>query len=219
MRNHTLSTRIALVALTALVVLPGVQGMEPVEARKRPRTIARTFSNPATITIPTSDSTVGSVVASPYPAAIAVRGLKGEIRDVNLRLNGLDHPYVDEVEVLLVGPRGQTAIVMANVGDFDPFADPVTLLLDDEAAAPLPDETTVQSRAYRPTIGSGMIVPFAAPAPNPSANTRLSVFDGGNPNGTWRLFVQDEYGWTDHGAITGGWELEITTKTKTRKRR
>jgi subtilisin-like proprotein convertase family protein len=218
MRKHPLSTRIALVALTALVALPSMQAVEPVEARKRPRTITRAFSNPATITIPTSDSTVGSVVASPYPATIEVRGLKGTIRDVNLHLNGLDHPYIDEVEVLLVGPRGQTALVMANVGDFDATADPVSLLLDDEAAAPLPDETTLQSGAYRPAIGSGMVVPFAAPAPNPTANTRLSVFDGGDPSGRWRLFVQDEYGWTDHGAITGGWELEIATQVKKRKR-
>ena len=30
--------------------------------------------------------------------------------------------------------------------------------------------------------------------------------------------LQDEYGWTDHGAITGGWELEIATQVKKRKR-
>ncbi len=213
--------RIALVALTALVAPPSLQTIETVEARKRPRTITREFSNPATITIPTSDSTVGSVVASPYPATIAVRGLKGTIRDVNLRLNGLDHPLVDEVEVLLVGPRGQTALVMANVGGFDSEADPVSLLLDDEAAAPLPDEDTLQSGARRPAIGAGMVVPFAAPAPDQdrSSNTRLSVFDGGNPNGMWRLFVQDEYGWTDFGAINGGWSLEITAKVKARQKR
>ena len=36
--------------------------------------------------------------------------MKGKIRDVNLRLNDLQHTFPDDVHVLLVGPGGQTAI-------------------------------------------------------------------------------------------------------------
>lgn len=218
MRNQTVFTRMALTVLAMLLALPIGQTASPVEAKQRPRTVTRTFSNTKAITDPSGSFPEGPEALTSYPSTIRIDGLKGTIRDVNLRLVGLDHPYPDELEVLLIGPRGQTALVMANAGGFDPTADPVTLRLDDEAAVPLPDETTPQSGAYRPTVGSGMVVPFLAPAPDAGTNSALSVFDGSNPNGTWRLFVQDEYGYTDHGDITGGWELEITAKSKERRR-
>ena len=70
----------------------------------------------------------------------------------------------------------------------------MTLRLDDEAAAPLP---VCRPRFKAARIGRrnilGSAIAFNAPAPPvTSANAALSVFDGTNPNGTWRLFVQDE---------------------------
>ena len=47
----------------------------------------------------------------------------------------------------------------------------------------------------------------------------MSGFDGSNPNGTWRLFVQDQNGEAYLGAFMGGWELEIMAKVKVRKTR
>ncbi|MDF3040805.1 MAG: alkaline phosphatase [Thermomicrobiales bacterium] len=114
-----------------------------------------------------------------------------------MTLNSLTHDFPDDVEVLLVGPRGQTAIVMAHVGDRDDVTD-VTLRLDDEAQAPIPGTASgiaLQSGVFRPTydiervfrptydIERGPAI-FNTPAPNRSANEALSVFDGSNPNGT-----------------------------------
>ncbi len=143
---------------------------------------------------------------------------QGTIRDVNVRLRRLSHPIPDDVQVLLVGPRGQTAILMANVGAVVDVSD-VTLRLDDEAAAPLPVDAKLQSGDFRPTNDDGVIA-FNAPAPQgTSANESLSVFDGSNPNGTWRLFVQDEYGPEDPGSFSDGWALEITTQVKATKKK
>jgi hypothetical protein len=114
MRRFTMSTRIALIVLAALLALPLAPTAFPVGAKNRSRTVIRTFRNPAPMNLPAS--TVFPVSASLYPAPIAVSGLKGKIHDVNLRLIDFGHSYPDDVEVLLVGPRGQTAVVMATVG-------------------------------------------------------------------------------------------------------
>jgi uncharacterized repeat protein (TIGR01451 family) len=47
-------------------------------------------------------------------------------------------------------------------------------------------------------------------APSPPYGTTLSVLNGGNPNGTWELFVQDVSP-LDTGIISNGWSLALTT--------
>jgi subtilisin-like proprotein convertase family protein len=121
--------RILLVALAALLALPLAQTASPVEAKKRSRTVTRTFSNTARIDLPIADPAPTS--ASLYPSEIAVRGLRrGRIRDVNVRLKRLTHTAPREVEVLLVGPEGQFAVLMAGVGGGDDV-DGVTLRMDE----------------------------------------------------------------------------------------
>ena len=148
-----------------------------------------------------------------------VDGLKqGRIRDVNVRLNELEHPFPGYVQVLLVGPRGQTAILMAGGSNgFD--VNGVTLTHDDEAATLLPVDQQLRSGSFRPANPGNEEIEFNEPAPITSANAALAVFDGGNPNGTWRLFVQDSFGAAETGVLAGGWELEITTKVKAKKKR
>jgi uncharacterized repeat protein (TIGR01451 family) len=51
-------------------------------------------------------------------------------------------------------------------------------------------------------------VPISAPAP-PYGST-LAALGGGNPNGTWSLFVQDDTP-SDHGLISNGWFVTLTT--------
>ena len=68
------------------------------------------FSNAAAIAIPTSGP------GAPYPSNIEVSGLVGPITDVNVSLNGLYHGFPDDVDVLLVGPGGQNAIIVSDVG-------------------------------------------------------------------------------------------------------
>jgi subtilisin-like proprotein convertase family protein len=217
MRKTTMPRAIALVILAALLALPIADTASPVEAKQRSRTITRTFHNPAAIDLPNAQT--GPVSGSVYPSEIAVGGLKrARIRDVNVRLNDYGHANGADVDVLLVGPDGQTAIVMSRVGEETAGNAAVTLRFDDEAAAALPDEE-VQGGTFRPTNHDGVAIDFNDPAPVTTANAALSVFDGGNPTGTWRLFVQDAFPTADSGAIAGGWALEITVKVKAKKKR
>jgi hypothetical protein len=212
-------TRIGLVILAALLALPIAPTASPVEAKKRPRSVTKTFSNTAPIGLLESEASPGP--GSVYPSPIAVGGLKGTIRDVNLTLHEDSHDFSENIEVLLVGPHGQTVIVMAHVGSFYD-ADDVTLRLDDEAARRLPADAALESGAYRPryvAFSPGERIDFTAPAPSAGPNAALSVFDGTKPNGAWRLFVQDLDGPSDFGEIAGGWEIEITTQVKGKKRR
>jgi hypothetical protein len=211
-------TRLVLVVLAALLALPLAPAASPVDAKKRPRIVTKTFTNSGLLSLPTFEDDDPVEAVDAYPAAIRVAGLRGPVRDVNVRLNDFSHTHPDDVQVLLVGPDGQTAVVMANVGHYEDV-DGVTLRLDDEATAPLPDFAKLQSGAFRPTSRLGGAIAFKPPAPQAGANTALSVFDGASPNGTWRLFVQDATPRFDAGEFVDGWSLEITAKAKAKKKR
>ncbi|MGH2615506.1 MAG: hypothetical protein ACRDJC_09730 [Thermomicrobiales bacterium] len=206
--------RIALIVLAALLALPLAPTAAPVAAKNRSRTVTKTFRNTAPISLLIAPGS--PVSAALYPSPIAVSGLKGTVRDVNVRLDRLSHDDTDEVHVLLVGPGGQTAIVMADAGGAPAIG--VTLGLDDEADAPLA-KGALHPGTFLPTNINDAAIAFNAPAPTASANAALSVFDGTDPNGTWRLFVQDDNGPKDSGAFAGGWELEITAKAKAKNRK
>ena len=183
--------------------------------------VTKTFTNPNQIDIVTSEINEEGQerAAEPYPSTIAVRGFKeGRIRDVNLKLIGLSHTWPDDVGVLLVGPRGQKVLVMSDVGvDLD--VSDILLTIDDEATASLPDSAQLTAGTFKPTQGTtgpaddeGFAVPdnFPSPAPSGPYGTSLSVFDGTNPNGTWKLFVLDDSGF-DAGSL-GAWKLRIKAR-------
>jgi subtilisin-like proprotein convertase family protein len=208
--------------LAALLTLPFARAASPATARPRWRTITRTYRNALNVTVPVTAPSSAPVSATLYPSTIAVSRLtRGRIRDVNLRLFGLSHDFPGDLEVLLVGPRGQTAVVMGNVGGAGDV-NGVSLWLDDEAAAPLPGDpgeaNPLTSGRYRPADSSNGIV-FNTPAPPAGRNAALSVFDGTNPNGTWRLFVQNQFGTANPVGFTGGWQLELNVQIRTRRRR
>src|SRR5204862_6716682 len=68
------------------------------------------FTNPAAITIPLQGN------ATPYPSSINVSGFGANITKLTARINQLTHTYPDDIDVLLVGPGGQKAILMSYVG-------------------------------------------------------------------------------------------------------
>jgi subtilisin-like proprotein convertase family protein len=150
-----------------------------------------------------------------YPSVIEVSGVAGPIADVDVTLDGLTHTFADDVDVLLVGPSGESVVLMADVGgDIDNGVTGLTLTFDD-GAAPLPDRAPLASGLVRPTAGTasgrdGSCCGFQGGAPAPPAphGEALAVFIGTDPNGTWSLFVFDDTA-GDVGEIAGGWSLEI----------
>jgi subtilisin-like proprotein convertase family protein len=165
-----------------------------------------TFSNPAPITIPDSGT------ATPYPSTINVSGLTGVVTKVTVTLNGFTHTWPDDVDVLLVGPGGQQCILMSDAGGSAAVSG-VNLTFDDMAVVSLPDSTLITSGTYRPTNHPPNPDNFPAPGPGSVTqplNPPLSVFNGTNPNGTWSLFVVDDFS-GDAGNINGGWSITIQT--------
>jgi subtilisin-like proprotein convertase family protein len=161
------------------------------------------FSNPTTINIPDSGA------ASPYPSNIFVAST-GIIQKVTVKLNNLSHSFPGDIDVLLVGPGGQNAIIMSDVGGGSDVTG-ITLTLDDAAPTNMPG-TLLTTGTFKPTNLVGTAPEpdtWPAPAPAPSGSSPLSVFNGTNSTGTWSLYLVDDAA-SDVGSI-GGWELTITT--------
>ena len=181
------------------------------------KTVTQTFTNSAPITINTAGS------ATPFPSQIRVDGFKNAtITDVDVILRGFSHRFPEEVDILLVSPDGRNALVMSDIGTTSGAKD-LTIRLDDEAATDLPGDPVglLASGSYRPTN----ITDSAAPdvfdvtyAPVPSGKVALTTFDGGDPNGQWRLFIRDDHS-GDGGVLSGGWDLQITATTAASKKK
>jgi photosystem II stability/assembly factor-like uncharacterized protein/subtilisin-like proprotein convertase family protein len=162
-----------------------------------------TATNAASISIPTSGN------ATPYPATATVSGVSGTITKVTATLTGFSHTFRRDVDVLLVGPAGQSVVLMSDAGGTG-TATGLNLTFDDAAAAAI--VTGSPSGTYQPTNindseGSDT---YSSPAPASGYGSALSVFNTTSPNGTWSLFVVDDIG-PDGGSISGGFTLNITT--------
>ena len=193
--------RLGLLALVALLALPLALTSDPAAAA-RFRTVRKTFANTGAITINTSGS------AAPFPSRLLVRGFKDStLTDVDLVLVGFDHEFPDEVDVLLVPPTkraSRNALVMSDVRASTVVKE-TTLRLDDEAAWP-PGGEALTSGTYRPTNDFDNNGPdnFDTPAPVPTGNTPLKIFDGMDPNGEWRLFIRDDTADSGGACCTAG---------------
>lgn len=163
--------------------------------------VVRTFKATAAITIPNSGA------ASPYPSTINVAGFNGTVLKATVTLSMINHTWPDDVDVLLVGPQGQSTMLMSDAGGSYDLVNTM-LVFDDDAAAQLPDSAQITSGTWRPTnFESGDS--FSAPAPAGPYGTALAAFKGTNPNGTWSLFVYDDAA-GDSGNIAGGWGLQLS---------
>ena len=157
------------------------------------------FANTGSITIPNSGN------GSPYPSTITVSGVAGTVTKVTAKLNGMNHTFPGDIDILLVGPGGQRIILMSDVGGTNDLIN-VNLTFDDAGPA-LP--ATIVSGTFQPTnSGTGDI--FPAPAPAAPYGSALSAFNGISPNGVWSLYVVDDAG-GDLGNISGGWSLSFLT--------
>jgi hypothetical protein len=165
---------------------------------------AATFSNQASISIGPNS------VAATYPSNINVAGLTGSITKVRATLFGITGEDTRDMQVLLVGPAGQSTVLMRNAcGD---NANGYTLGFDDAAAGSLPfGSCSGLSGSFKPTDPDPNDSAFTAPAPPKPYGSTLSVFNTTQPNGTWRLFIEDDVVGVGAHTIGGGWSLDIDT--------
>ena len=161
--------------------------------------LSLSFANTAQIIIP--DSGPGS----PYPSEIDVSTANLVIGKVTATLQGFTHSYPHDVNVLLIGPSGQQAVLMAHAGG--PYSvSGLALAFDDTSTNSLTEAILVPVTNHPTLIPPQDTYPGLSGQPS---NTNLSVFIGGNPNGLWSLYVYDDTPGND-GSIAGGWTLGLT---------
>ena len=160
---------------------------------------------PGAITI--GDGATPPFAASPYPATITVSGVAGVISKLRVTLNNLVHECPRDLDIMLVGPTGQSIVLMSDVAECSGGF--MTLTFDDFAPTTVPLSSFVLGGTFRPS-NEGLGDAFPAPAPVPSQASALSVFNGTNPNGDWKLYVTDDAQFHT-GSIQGGWTIDIVT--------
>ena len=147
--------------------------------------------------------------AAPYRTAIHVTGVEGQIENLTVTLNQVSDPYPADLRLLLVGPNGNTVLLMANAGGGTDIVDLDLTWNDAGVTMPISDPLA-SDILYRPTNhGFGGSLP--APAPSGPYGSNLSAFNGSNPNGLWWLYVYDEV--ADGGGEIRGWTITLTTRT------
>jgi uncharacterized repeat protein (TIGR01451 family) len=143
-----------------------------------------------------------------------VQGLT-PIKDIQVTLHDVTHKFAADLDVLLVGPQGQSVLLMSDAG-VNTTLNHATLTFR-AGAAELPDASEIVTGTYSSTdyVGNDGKDSLPAPAPNTSntsntSNVNLATFIGTNPNGTWRLYVNDDQP-SDIGEIGKGWSLKFVT--------
>jgi hypothetical protein len=150
------------------------------------------------------------------PQSLEVSGLSDPIAEIRVSFLGLSHRNPGDIDALLVGPNGQTVMLMSDVGEPVSSPDVTDLQLHfQDGASLMPQTQKLISGTYAPTnhTGFGEIPEMDQTGPNPPPSgpygTAFSAFNGSNPNGTWTLYIQDDR--DDDSGVLSGWSLTVTT--------
>jgi len=216
--------RIVLIGLVATLVMTGVapilDGHEAEAAKKGGKQGVSAESSPSAALVQRFENTSvrlgifdGGVAST---STIEVSGLTGPVTDVDVNLIDIDFTgdSTQDIDVLLIGPEGRTALILSDVGG-NTTSSNVSLLLSDQEPGQLPNTAALSSGRFQPTnVGSPDTMDLGAGPITPPSGASLGAFNGINPNGTWRLWVFDD---ETNGipaavsGINGGWSLSITT--------
>jgi Ca2+-binding RTX toxin-like protein len=169
-----------------------------------------TFNNDEVTAIPSL--AIPSNTSGPsnrYPATVRARLMYPRITGATVTFQALSHTFPDDIDALLVSPQGGSVLLMSDVGG-STDASNVRLTFDDSATTSLPDAGPLTSGTFRPTnIGATDTFPDPAPGSPPGTySSLLANLNGSNPNGEWRLFINDDAG-ADIGALDR-WSLHVT---------
>ena len=170
------------------------------------------FIDASAITVPADGTTSGP--ADPYPAPLGVFGI-GEVTNVSVGLRNYSHTNPNDVSAVVQAPNGTSYLLMHGAGDgTDTSFNQLTF--DDSAAQVIPNTGALDMTDYRPAAyealpsfpAPGPLTSFVNPGPVSGGTGLLSVFDGSNPNGEWKLFVIDRAS-PGSGFFSAGWTLDI----------
>ena len=214
MTKTTSLPRIAMTVAVAVAVATLLALLWPtLSAEAAPRRGTKTFENGDIIRIPAEQMSGGTLgKADPWPSTIDVRGFK-RVTDLNVTIRFANHSHPDDLDLLLVGPTGATAILWSDAGGTNAITG-TTLTLDDEGQTFLPDSGQISAQTYK-TSNYQVGEDNWPDAPQENGSRVLTTFDGTNPTGKWELYVYDDTQQPDTGDRSGsgtfanGWALQI----------
>ncbi len=192
---------VVIVASLAAVLASTATSVNPAGSAGTP-----VFSNPNSIEMILGTGSQQPGV--PYPSTIKVGGL-GTVNKVTVTLHDWSHESGSEPVVVVQGPTGVAVSLYYHTTQSLPF-DGATVTFDDDAPARIPEASPLATGTYLPSGWEGSFVPPPAPDGRPY-QTRLTAFDGTNPNGEWKLWVSDDIASSSRGGIDGGWSLDFDT--------
>jgi Ca2+-binding RTX toxin-like protein len=173
-----------------------------------------------------ADFTSGAAIALPNGSAagvtksINVAGLLPNTTDVNVRLNGVTHGNADDIDVVIEHPDGTKVMLMSDARGTDNIAN-ANLTFNSSVNFFFPPIQTLSNSQTGNNVGSGSYRPAdfdtgtasapeaVAPFTDGTTGTTLSVFNGKNPNGTWKLHAADDLAGANTGSLGGGFTLQI----------
>lgn len=147
-----------------------------------------------------------------YPSTNRVSGMRGTVAEVQVTLFNINAQSPGDLRVLLVGPNDEEVLLMGNVVGNNTLTG--TTLVFTETGAQIPASAAVTSGVYRPSRSAAFTGNLTAPAPAGPYGSTFDVFEGINPNGDWKLYVDSRTITGSLGKetrIDGGWALSIRT--------
>ncbi len=130
--------------------------------------------------------TLTNTGTTPSPSLLNVSGLVGDVYDVDVTVNGIDHPRPSDLDVVVVAPGGASATIMSDIGGDQPLSALTTLTFDDDATAFAPPELT--EGRYLPQDNDS----DATDLDRVNSTTTLRDLTSGGVNGQWKLFIDDD---------------------------
>jgi subtilisin-like proprotein convertase family protein len=135
------------------------------------------------------------------------------ITDLDVNVGAISHDRLDDLDLLLVGPHGQTTMLISDACGAM-YLDEDELVFDDEVPLPLPAEPAIIcAKRVQPTNHGGDDI-LPAPAPAGPYGSSLSAFDFTEPNGAWSLYAFDDDGSAGDGYLVGRFNLSFETRLK-----
>jgi len=164
------------------------------------------YSSLAKMEIPAGTNTAGP--ATIYPSVIHVANALGTVAGVRVTLHNYEHSFAEDVNALLISPKGTTVMLMSDCGGPESITN-VNLTFSDTAGNLLTTQGQFPSGTY---AASDYNFPNAMdpPAPaQPDFGPQLDAVRKQDPNGDWLLYIDDRL-LLDVGAVHGGWSLTLT---------
>ena len=182
------------------------------------RTECAAVTNSATLTViplpdknPVSYTNADGIIlntfgtATPYGSVMLPQCVTNIVKNVTVLLHGFTHRFPADVGILLVSPDGRAVKLMTAAGGGNAVTNLDLFFTDATNAVPSPVPPLVSGTYHPSDYQPNMSLP--QPAPGKPYSTNLSTFIGADPNGSWKLYVNDTS--PGDGGYIVSWSLNI----------